>query len=341
MLSPIRVVVTGAAGQICYSLLFRIARGDCFGPEQPVILHMLEVPVEVCIKRAEGVAMELRDCAFPLLADIVITGDAAVGFKDVDYAFLVGAAPRKGDMTRADLLRKNAGIFVGQGAAIEQYAKKTVKVLVVGNPANSNALITSVNAPSVPRENFTSMERLDHNRAIGQIATKLSVLPGQVKNIAVFGNHSATMVPVVDFGYILGTDGTKTPIREALAAVMGADAAEKYLAGEFLTCVRTRGKAIIDARGMSSAASAANAAIDHVHNWHCGTPEGEWVSMGVHTDATNGAYGVKAGVVYSMPCRVVDGKWEVVDLPVSEATAALLAASAEDLFGERAAALEI
>eukprot|EP00768_Dysnectes_brevis_P009236 gnl/Dysnectes_brevis/910_a1011_4197.p1 GENE.gnl/Dysnectes_brevis/910_a1011_4197~~gnl/Dysnectes_brevis/910_a1011_4197.p1 ORF type:complete len:335 (+),score=137.82 gnl/Dysnectes_brevis/910_a1011_4197:47-1051(+) len=328
MKETIKVVVSGAAGQICYNLLFRIAKGDAFGCDQPVHIVLLEYNHPKCIAAAEGVAMELDDCAFPLLAGYTITGEQSVGFKDVDYAVLVGAMPRKDGMTRSDLLVANKAIFVEQGKAIEAHAKDTCKVLVVGNPANTNAMVLSEFAPKLARENITAMSRLDHNRTIGQLSKKIGCLPGAIKNVVVFGNHAKSMVPVVAHGNIDGT-----PILE----VLGDD---DWVRDTMVPCVKTRGGAIIKARGKSSAASAANAALDHLHSWHCGTPEGEFVSMSVLTVACPGnPYGVPAGVCYSMPCSCKDGKWTVVDLPVCEETKRAIKASEEDLFGERKAAL--
>ncbi|GKT34668.1 Malate dehydrogenase [Aduncisulcus paluster] len=316
MKDPVRVVVTGAAGQIGYSILPRISKGDAFGPDQPVILMLLEItPALTALK---GVEMELIDCAFPLLHGIVCTDDPMVAFKDADYAFLVGAFPRKAGMVRADLLAKNAGIFKVQGAAIEKVAKKTFKALVVGNPANTNCLILAEHAPSIPRKNFCAMTRLDHNRTIGQLATRAGCTPSDVEGVCVFGNHSASMVPFIEAATIKGK-----PVRE----VIGDD---EWIAGEFIKTIKTRGGAIIKARGLSSACSAANAAIDCMHDWICGS-DGKIVSMAI---MSSGKYGVPEGVFYSVPCKCKDGEWEVVELDASKQADALKA-TADELFDER------
>jgi malate dehydrogenase len=286
MSTPVRVAVTGAAGQIGYALLFRIASGQMFGPDTPVELRLLEITP--ALGALEGVAMELDDGAFPLLAGIEMTDDAAVAFDGLNVACLVGAKPRGPGMERADLLKDNGRIFTGQGQALAANAADDVKIAVVGNPANTNALIAAANADGVPRERFTAMVRLDENRAKSQLAKKAGVPVADVTNLAVWGNHSPTMVPDVDNARIGGK-----PVTEVITD-------EDWLRGEFLTTVQQRGKAIIDARGSSSAASAANALVDHVANW-CGgkpTPEGDWVSMAIPSD---GSYGVPEGLISGFP----------------------------------------
>lgn len=323
MTTPVRVAVTGAAGQIGYALLFRIASGAMFGPDQPVALNLIEITP--ALGALEGVAMELDDCAFPLLTDVVRTDDAAVGFRDVNVACLVGAKPRGPGMERADLLKDNGGIFRPQGAAIAANAAVDVKVAVVGNPANTNALIAAANAEGVPNERFTAMVRLDENRAKTQLAQKAGVPVSEVTNLAVWGNHSPTMFPNFEAALIGGRPATEVLDRS-------------WLEGEFLTTVQQRGKAIIDARGASSAASAANALVDHVRNWTGGaaTAPGEYVSMAVPSD---GSYGVPEGLVCGFPC-VTDGMggYSIVqDIELSEYAQASLAATIEELSGEREA----
>ena len=294
MKAPVRVTVTGAAGQIGYALLFRIASGAMLGDDQPVILHLLDITP--AMDALEGVRMELDDCAFPLLAGIVCTDDPAVGFKDADYALLVGARPRGPGMERKDLLEANAAIFSVQGKAINDVASRDIKVLVVGNPANTNALITQRNAPDIDPRNFTAMMRLDHNRAKTQIAQKLGVAVTDVSNMTVWGNHSATQYP----------DLHHTNVGSGIAS----DQVEQdWYVDSFIPTVQQRGAAIIKARDASSAASAANAAIDHMRDWALGTPEGDWVSMGIHSD---GSYGIAEGLIYSFPCRCSNGDWEIV-----------------------------
>ena len=292
--SPTRVAVTGAAGQIGYAILFRIASGQLLGKDTPVHLSLLEIPDAV--KAAEGTAMELDDCAFPLLTGIDITDDAAVAFDGVNVALLVGARPRTKGMERGDLLEANGGIFAPQGRAINEGAADDVRVLVVGNPANTNALITRAAAPDVPADRFTAMMRLDHNRAVGQLAKKLGVPVSEVTRMTIWGNHSATQYPDVHH-----------------AEVGGKSAAEQvdegWLRDDFIPTVAKRGAAIIEARGASSAASAANAAIDHVHDWVHGTPEGDWTSAALVAD---GSYGVEEGLISSFPVVSRGGRWEVV-----------------------------
>ena len=294
---PVRVAVTGAAGQIGYALLFRIASGEMLGKDQPVILQLLEIPDEKAQKALKGVIMELEDCAFPLLAGVVPTGDPEVAFKDADYALLVGARPRGPGMERADLLAANAQIFTAQGKALDKVASRDVKVLVVGNPANTNAYIAMKSSQSLPRENFTSMLRLDHNRAASQIAAKTGGKVGDIKKLTVWGNHSPTMYADYRFATIDGKS-----VKDAISdQVWNADV--------FLPTVGKRGAAIIEARGLSSAASAANAAIDHMRDWALGS-KGEWVTMGV---PSNGEYGIPKDVIFGFPVTTENGKYKIVE----------------------------
>ncbi len=295
MKSPVRVAVTGAAGQIGYSLLFRIASGAMLGPDTPVILQLLEVTP--ALKALEGVKMELDDCAFPLLAGVVGTDDANVAFGDADVALLVGAMPRKAGMERSDLLSANGGIFKPQGEAIARNAKKDIKVLVVGNPANTNALIAMNNAKGMDPRNFTAMTRLDHNRAVTQIAQRLGQPVTAVKKMTIWGNHSTTQYPDLFHCEVNG--------KQAYAQVND----HAWIDGTYIPSVAKRGAAIIEARGASSAASAANAAIDHIRSWSLGTADGDWVSMGIPSD---GSYGVPEGLISSFPCVCKDGKYEIV-----------------------------
>ena len=294
MESPVRIAVTGAAGQISYSLLFRIASGAMLGPNQPVILQCLELTT--ALKALEGVVMELHDCAFPLLQDVVVTDDPNVAFKDVDYALLVGARPRSKGMERADLLKVNAEIFSVQGKALNDHAKPTVKVLVVGNPANTNALITQKNAPRINPRQIHAMMRLDHNRAVTQVAIKTKTPVYEVKNVIVWGNHSASQYPDLFKATAAG---------KQVKSLVDQTWVEK----DFIPTVAKRGAAIIEARGLSSAASAANAAIDHMRDWAKGTHAGEWVSMGVPSDGT---YDIPEGVIYGFPCSCKGGDYEIV-----------------------------
>ncbi len=293
---PVRVAVTGAAGQIGYALLFRIASGEMLGKDQPVILQLLEIPDEKAQKALKGVMMELEDCAFPLLAGMEAHSDPMTAFKDTDYALLVGARPRGPGMERADLLAANAQIFTAQGKALDKVASRNVKVLVVGNPANTNAYIAMKSAPSLPRENFTAMLRLDHNRAASQIAAKTGCKVGEIEKLTVWGNHSPTMY--ADYRY--ATANGKSIKDQINDQVWNADV--------FLPTVGKRGAAIIDARGLSSAASAANAAIDHMRDWALGS-NGKWVTMGI---ASNGDYGIPNDVMFGFPVITKDGKYEVV-----------------------------
>ncbi|MDP3008545.1 MAG: malate dehydrogenase [Methylococcales bacterium] len=294
MKTPIHIAVTGAAGQISYSLLFRLASGSLLGPEQPIVLHLLEITP--ALKALEGVVMELKDCASPLLRRIEMTDDPKVAFKNVDYAFFVGARPRGAGMERKDLLEANAEIFSAQGQALNEVASRDVKVLVTGNPANTNALIALKNAPDLSPTNFSAMTRLDHNRAISQLAEKCGVLVTDIKNMTIWGNHSNTQYPDLHHANVKG--------QEALSLVD-----KEWFANDFIPTVQQRGSAVIAARGQSSAASAANAAIDQMRTWAFGTDEGDWVSMGVLSD---GSYGIEKGLVYSFPVTVINGKVSIV-----------------------------
>jgi malate dehydrogenase len=323
--SPVKVAVTGAAGQIGYALLFRIASGAMLGPDTPVELRLLEIPAAV--KAAEGTAMELTDCAFPLLAAVEISEDPNVAFDGVNVALLVGARPRGPGMERADLLEANGGIFKPQGQAIAARAASDVKVLVVGNPANTNALIAMSNAVDVPAERFTAMMRLDHNRAKGQLAARAGVGVAEVTNMTVWGNHSASQYPDIFHARIGGRP----------AAEVVSDQA--WLEGDFLPTVQRRGATIIEARGASSAASAANAAIDHMRDWVLGTPEGDWVSMAVPSD---GSYGVPEGILSGFPVRTSGGAYTIVSgLEIDDFSRARIDASAAELVEERSAVVEL
>lgn len=318
--APVRVVITGAAGQIGYQLSFRIASGQMLGPGQPVILQLLEIPP--ALDALKGVAMELEDCAFPTLAGIVATDDPNVAFKDADYALLVGARPRGPGMERKDLLEANAAIFSVQGKAMNDHASRDIKVLVVGNPANTNALIAQANAPDLNPANFTAMTRLDHNRAQAQLAQKSGKHVTDVNGTIIWGNHSATQYPDVSHCKIDG---------EAAIDAVGADWAH----GEFITTVQQRGAAIIKARGLSSAASAASAAIDHMHDWALGTHAGEWTSMAIPSD---GSYGIEPGIIYSYPVTCLNGSYSIVQgLEISDFSRKLMDATEQELREERAA----
>ena len=318
MTSPVRVTITGAAGQISYSLLFRIAAGEMLGPNQPVILQMLEIPP--ALDALKGVAMELEDCAFPLVEGIVCTDQADVAFKDADYALLVGARPRGPGMERKDLLEANAAIFSAQGKAINDHASRDIKVLVVGNPANTNALITQRNAPDIDPRQFTAMTRLDHNRAMSQIAEKAGKTVNDVKNMTIWGNHSATQYPDLHHAKVDGT-----------AAIDLVDQA--WYEEQFIPTVQQRGAAIIKARGASSAASAANAAIAHMRTWVQGTEAGDWVSMGVYSD---GSYGIAEGLIYSFPCTCEAGDWKIVQgLEINEFSRDKMSATEQELTEEK------
>ena len=317
--TPVRVAVTGAAGQIGYALLFRIAAGQMLGTEQPVHLQLLEIPDEKAQKALKGVMMELEDCAFPLLAEMEAHSDPADAFKDTEVALLVGARPRGPGMERKDLLAANAQIFMAQGKALNTAAKRNVKVLVVGNPANTNAYIAMKSAPSLPKASFTAMMRLDHNRALSQLAAKTGKPVSSIEKLIVWGNHSPTMYPDLRFATIDGK----------LAKAMIDDA---WYRDTYIPLVGKRGAAIIEARGLSSAASAANAAIDHVRDWVSGT-HGEWVTMGV---ASDGSYGVPADIIYGVPCVCANGKFEVVKgLELDEFSRQRMDATLKELLEER------
>ncbi|MFD7751466.1 malate dehydrogenase [Streptomyces sp. NPDC059757] len=323
--TPVNVTVTGAAGQIGYALLFRIASGHLLGPDVPVNLRLLEIPQG--LKAAEGTAMELDDCAFPLLRNIEITDDANVGFAGANVALLVGARPRTKGMERGDLLSANGGIFKPQGKAINDNAADDIKVLVVGNPANTNALIAQAAAPDVPAERFTAMTRLDHNRAISQLAAKTGAAVSDIKKLTIWGNHSATQYPDIFHAEVAGKN----------AAELVND--ETWLADNFIPTVAKRGAAIIEARGASSAASAANAAIDHVYTWVNGTAPGDWTSMGIPSD---GSYGVPEGLISSFPVTTKDGKYEIVQgLDINEFSRTRIDASVQELAEERDAVREL
>ena len=326
MADPVRVAVTGAAGQIGYALLFRIASGQMLGDDQPVVLQLLEIPQ--AMGALEGVRMELDDCAFPLLAGVVCTDDANRAFEGADYALLVGAMPRKEGMERADLLSANGAIFTAQGKAIADSAADDVNVLVVGNPANTNALIALNNAAGTPDRQFTAMTRLDHNRAVAQLAAKAGVPVSDVTRMTIWGNHSATQYPDVFHAEVGG--------KPAFEAV-GGD--QVWLEGEFIPTVQQRGAAVIKARGLSSAASAANAAIGHMRAWALGTPEGDWVSMAVPSDGSNG---VPEGLVSGFPCTCTGGEYEIVQgLELDDFSRARIDASVAELVAERDAVADL
>ena len=319
--TPVRVAVTGAAGQIGYAILFRIASGEMLGPGTPVELRLLEIPQ--ALGATEGTAMELVDCAFPLLAGIEVTDDPTVAFDGVNVALLVGARPRTKGMERADLLEANGGIFKPQGAALNSHAASDLKVLVVGNPANTNCLIAMSNAPDIPSSRFTSMMRLDHNRASAMLAAKAGVRVSDVTNMTVWGNHSTTQVPDISHA--------KISSRPAAEVIDDAD----WVAAEFIPAVQKRGAAVIEARGASSAASAANAAITHMRDWWLGTPTGDWVSMGVPSD---GSYDVPEGIISGFPCTCAGGEWSIVEgLSLDPDARERIDASAAELGQEREA----
>ena len=316
---PVRVAVSGAAGQIGYSLVFRIASGAMLGPDQPVVLQLLEIPP--AMGALDGVAMELDDCAFPLLAGLELSDDPGTAFNGANVALLVGSRPRSKGMERQDLLEANGAIFTGQGRSLNDHAADDLRVLVIGNPANTNCLIAMNSAPDVPDERFTAMMRLDHNRALTQVAQKLGTSVNDVSRMTIWGNHSATQYP--DLVHCEVPGGTA-------AAVIDDQA---WLEGDFIPTVQQRGAAIIEARGASSAASAANAAIDHVHDWMSGTPDGDWVSMGVPSD---GSYGVPEGLLCGFPVTCADGAYEVVQgLEIDDFSRARIDASVAELASER------
>jgi len=321
MKTPVRVAVTGAAGQIGYALLFRIAAGEMLGRDQPVILQLLELPIDKPQAALKGVMMELEDCAFPLLAGMTGSGDPKLAFKDADYAMLVGAKPRGPGMERKDLLLENAKIFIEQGKALDAVAKRDIRVLVVGNPANTNAYIAMRSAPSLPKKNFTAMLRLDHNRALSQLAAKSGKPVGAIEKLIVWGNHSPTMYPDYRFATV-GGQSVKDLIND-----------ENWNRNVFLPTVGKRGAAIIEARGLSSAASAANAAIDHVRDWTQGT-DGRWVTMGI---ASDGSYGIPQDVMYGVPVTTAAGEYtRVRDLPIDDFSREKMNATLKELEEERA-----
>ena len=323
--SPVRVAVTGAAGQIGYAILFRIASGQLLGPDTPVQLSLLEIPAAV--KAAEGTAMELDDCAFPLLSGVDIYDDPTQAFDGVNIALLIGARPRSKGMERSDLLEANGGIFKPQGQALNDHAAADVKVLVVGNPANTNCLIARSNAPDIPSERFTAMTRLDHNRAIAQLAAKAGATVNAITNMTIWGNHSATQYPDIFHAKVNGQN----------AAELVDD--QEWLENDFIPTVQKRGAAIIEARGASSAASAANAAIDHVHDWVLGTPTGNWVSMAIPSD---GSYDVPEGIISSFPVTTSGGSYEIVqELEIDGFSRAQIDATANELVEERDAVRQL
>lgn len=324
MTSPARIAITGAAGQIGYQLCFRIASGQMLGPDQSVILQLLEITP--ALDALKGVVMELEDCAFPSLAGVVATDSAEEAFTDADYAMLVGAKPRGPGMERGDLLKDNAKIFSAQGKAMNDHASRDIRVLVVGNPANTNALIAQANAPDLNARNFTAMTRLDHNRALAQLAQQTGSHVSSIRQLTIWGNHSATQYPDIHHAAV---DGRPAP--EMVD--------QQWIADEFIPTVQQRGAAIIDARGASSAASAASAAIDHMRDWTRGTPADDWVSMAIPAD---GSYGINEGVIYSFPVRCSGGDYEIVqDLEISEFSQQRMNATEAELREERAAIAEL
>ena len=319
MKKPVKVTITGAAGHIGYALAFRVASGEMFGQEQPVILRLLEIPQ--AMSSVNGVGMELEDCAFPLLHDIVLTDDPAIGFREADYAILIGAKPRTKGMERKDLITENAKIFRQQGRAINDHASNEVRVLVVGNPSNTNTLIAAANAPDLSPSQFTAMTRLDHNRALGQLANKCNCLVADITRMTIWGNHSMTQYPDIGNCLVSGNPALEVVSRD-------------WAIDHFIPRIQRRGAEIIEARGLSSAASAADAVVDHVHNWVLGTPDGDWVSMGVPSD---GSYGVEEGVVFSYPVTCKGGKYEIVQgLQLDEFSRTRLQVSEKELRDERA-----
>jgi len=324
MKSPVRVAVTGAAGQIAYSLIFRVAHGDMLGPDQPVILQLLEIPP--AMDALKGVVMELNDCAFPLVEDIIMSDDPNVAFKDVDFAYLVGARPRGPGMERADLLTANAQIFSAQGKALNDNASRDVRVLVVGNPANTNALITLKNAPDLNPKNITAMMRLDHNRSLSQIAEKTGSHSSKVEKMVVWGNHSATQYPDISYATVDGE-----PVKDKVE--------NEWYVDTFIPTVQQRGAAIIKARGASSAASAASAAVDHMRSWALGS-NGQWVSMGVYS--AGNSYGIDQDIMYSFPITCEDGVWTIVEgLEISDFSREMMSKTEAELTGEREAIADL
>ena len=317
--SPVRVAVTGAAGQIGYAILFRIASGQLLGPDTPVHLSLLEIPA--ALKAVEGTAMEIDDCAFPLVAGVDITDDPNKAFDGASVALLIGARPRTKGMERSDLLEANGGIFKPQGKALNDHAASDIRVLVVGNPANTNCLIAKSHAPDIPAERFTSMMRLDHNRAIAQLASKAGATVSDITNMTVWGNHSPTQYPDIFHAKVKGQN----------AAEVVDD--QEWLENDFLPTVQKRGAAVIEARGASSAASAANAAVDHVHDWVMGTSDGDWVSMGIPSD---GSYGIEEGVIFGYPVTCSGGSYEIVQgLDLNEFSQSRLDVTVNELKDER------
>lgn len=324
MKTPVRVAITGAAGQISYSLIFRVAAGDMLGKDQPVILQLLEIPQ--AMDALQGVVMELNDCAFPLVSGVITTDDPNVAFKDADYALLVGSRPRGPGMERSDLLQANGAIFTVQGKALNDHASREVRILVVGNPANTNCLIAMKSAPDLSPSNFTAMMRLDHNRSISQIAEKTGKHGTMVEKMVVWGNHSATQFPDISYAVVDGV-----PVKDAVD--------NDWYVNTFIPTVQQRGAAIIKARGASSAASAASAAIDHMRNWALGS-DGGWVSMGVPT--TGNSYGIDEDLVYSLPIVCENGQWqEIKGLEISDFQRKMMQATEEELQGERAAIADL
>lgn len=324
MKTPVRVAITGAAGQISYSLIFRVAAGDMLGKDQPVILQLLEIPP--AMKALEGVVMELNDCAFPLVAGIVATDDVNVAFKDIEYALLVGSRPRGPGMERSDLLKANGAIFTVQGKALNAHAKRNVKVLVVGNPANTNALIALKNAPDLSPKNFTAMMRLDHNRSLSQIAAKTGSHSTKVEQMVVWGNHSSTQFPDISYAKVDGA-----PVKDKVS--------NEWYVNEFIPTVQQRGAAIIKARGASSAASAASAAIDHMRDWAMGT-NGGWVSMGVYS--AGNSYGINEGIMYALPITCDKGEWqEIKGLAISDFQRKMMTATEQELLSEKEAIADL
>jgi len=324
MKTPVRVAITGAAGQISYSLIFRVAAGDMLGKDQPVILQLLEIPP--AMGALEGVVMELNDCAFPLVAGIIATDDPNVAFKDIDYGLLVGSRPRGPGMERSDLLKANGAIFTVQGKALNDHASRDVKILVVGNPANTNALIAMKNAPDLNPRNFTAMMRLDHNRSLSQIATKTDSHSTKVEKMVVWGNHSATQFPDISYATVDGV-----PVKDKVD--------NDWYVNEFIPTVQQRGAAIIKARGASSAASAASAAIDHMRSWALGS-DGGWVSMGVFSGGNS--YGIDENLMYAMPIACENGEWkEITGLEISDFARKMMTATEEELVGEREAIADL
>ncbi len=324
MKSPVRVAVTGAAGHICYSLLFRIAAGEMFGSDQPVIFQLLEIPP--AMKALEGVVMEIDDCAYPLVAGFVLTDDVNVAFKDVDYALLVGAKPRSAGMERSDLLEANGGIFKIQGKALNDHASRDVKVVVVGNPANTNANTAMINAPDLNPKNFTALTRLDHNRALAQLAARTNSDVSDIKKMIIWGNHSTTQYPDLSHATIAGKPAHDLVDRS-------------WYENDYIPRVAKRGAEIIDARGASSAASAANAAIAHIRDWVMGTPEGDWTSMAVPSD---GSYGIAEGLTYSFPVTCNNGEYEIVQgLEIDEFSRERMEITQKELEEERDAVAKI